>query len=345
MTAAARIGDLTIHGGTIVAGAATVSINGRPAARQGDLHVCPMCNPGSPPPPHVGGPITGGASTVSIEQRPAARVGDACACSGPPDAIAAGEPTVQIGDGGDRVQIGGTGGTTQVGGRGMTRIGGGQASAPETAPDRDGPIGRSIRSGAAAPVRAPLNSNRPPAPFLQVSICDAAGAPRAGAPVSLQPVSSAPASGEPAARSGEALRLLPGDGCLRRAPFPATEDHRVQFPQVFGAEWSAGRVQVGDTVWIRASASGIDDGTPLPVRVLQVSRASGDLTTVYETETPVTDGRIDLPWTSEFDRTSATGHPEGGGDNAIASEAFVAEVGGLGPGKPARTRRLLCDAS
>jgi len=328
-----------------VAGAATVSINGRPAARQGDLHVCPMCNPGSPPPPHVGGPITGGASTVSIEQRPAARVGDACACSGPPDAIAAGEPTVQIGDGGDRVQIGGTGGTTQVGGRGMTRIGGGQASAPETAPDRDGPIGRSIRSGAAAPVRAPLNSNRPPAPFLQVSICDAAGAPRAGAPVSLQPVSSAPASGEPAARSGEALRLLPGDGCLRRAPFPATEDHRVQFPQVFGAEWSAGRVQVGDTVWIRASASGIDDGTPLPVRVLQVSRASGDLTTVYETETPVTDGRIDLPWTSEFDRTSATGHPEGGGDNAIASEAFVAEVGGLGPGKPARTRRLLCDAS
>jgi len=345
MTAAARTGDLTVHGGTIVAGAATVSINGRPAARQGDLHVCPMCNPGSPPPPHVGGPITGGASTVSIEQRPAARVGDACACSGPPDAIAAGEPTVQIGDGGDRVQIGGTGGTTQVGGRGMTRIGGGQASAPETAPDRDGPIGRSIRSGAAAPVRAPLNSNRPPAPFLQVSICDAAGAPRAGAPVSLQPVSSAPASGEPAARSGEALRLLPGDGCLRRAPFPATEDHRVQFPQVFGAEWSAGRVQVGDTVWIRASASGIDDGTPLPVRVLQVSRASGDLTTVYETETPVTDGRIDLPWTSEFDRTSATGHPEGGGDNAIASEAFVAEVGGLGPGKPARTRRLLCDAS
>ena len=30
---------------------------GMPAARVGDMHVCPMVTPGVPPIPHVGGPI------------------------------------------------------------------------------------------------------------------------------------------------------------------------------------------------------------------------------------------------------------------------------------------------
>ena len=81
MPPAARVGDLTVHGGTIVAGAATVFIEGMPAARQGDMHVCPMCNPGTPPPPHVGGPVAMGSTTVFIEGMPAARMGDMCVCS------------------------------------------------------------------------------------------------------------------------------------------------------------------------------------------------------------------------------------------------------------------------
>jgi len=32
---------------------------GKPAARLGDMHMCPMVTPGLPPIPHVGGPITG----------------------------------------------------------------------------------------------------------------------------------------------------------------------------------------------------------------------------------------------------------------------------------------------
>lgn len=65
-----------------------------PAARIGDLHVCPMSDG---PKPHVGGPIAIGCPTVMIGFMPAARMGDMCVCVGPPDSIAKGSPTVKIG--------------------------------------------------------------------------------------------------------------------------------------------------------------------------------------------------------------------------------------------------------
>lgn len=69
---------------------------GMPAARLGDMHVCPMVNPG--PVPHVGGPIlTPGEPTVLIGGMPAARLGDMAICTGPPDAIIGGSTSVLIG--------------------------------------------------------------------------------------------------------------------------------------------------------------------------------------------------------------------------------------------------------
>lgn len=69
-----------------------------PAARQTDLHVCPMVTPGVPPIPHVGGPITGpGVPVVLIGGLPAACVGDLCVCVGPPDSIVKGSASVTIG--------------------------------------------------------------------------------------------------------------------------------------------------------------------------------------------------------------------------------------------------------
>jgi uncharacterized Zn-binding protein involved in type VI secretion len=95
---AARMGDSTAHGGTIVVGFPTVLIGGQPAARVGDMHACPMVTPGVPPVPHVGGPILPpGSPTVLIGNMPAARMGDQATCTGPPDAIVAGCPTVLIG--------------------------------------------------------------------------------------------------------------------------------------------------------------------------------------------------------------------------------------------------------
>lgn len=66
------------------------------AARVGDMHTCPLTNPG--PVPHVGGPILPpGTPTVLIGGVPAATVGDMCMCIGPPDTIALGSGTVLIG--------------------------------------------------------------------------------------------------------------------------------------------------------------------------------------------------------------------------------------------------------
>lgn len=66
-----------------------------PAARVGDMHTCPMVNPGGSP--HVGGPITGpGAATVLIGGMPAARLSDMAACAGPPDVLVLGSSTVLI---------------------------------------------------------------------------------------------------------------------------------------------------------------------------------------------------------------------------------------------------------
>ncbi len=70
----------------------------KPAARVGDMHVCPMVTPGVPPIPHVGCPIMPpGALTVLVGGMPAACMGDMATCVGPPDTIALGSVTVLIG--------------------------------------------------------------------------------------------------------------------------------------------------------------------------------------------------------------------------------------------------------
>lgn len=80
----ARVGDRTSHGGVIVTGAARTFVNGKKAARKGDLHVCPIYTHG------VRQIVTGSPDTF-IEGKAAARVGDQVACgaviiSGSPDA-------------------------------------------------------------------------------------------------------------------------------------------------------------------------------------------------------------------------------------------------------------------
>jgi len=65
----------------------------QPAARIGDMHVCPMVTVLVP---HVGGPIAMGAPTVLIGGVPAARIGDMGVCVGPPDVVMMGSPKVLI---------------------------------------------------------------------------------------------------------------------------------------------------------------------------------------------------------------------------------------------------------
>jgi len=68
---------------------------GQPAARVGDMHVCPI---GDGPRAHVGGPILPpGGITVLIGGMPAARSVTCGVCVGPPTVIALGSFTVLIG--------------------------------------------------------------------------------------------------------------------------------------------------------------------------------------------------------------------------------------------------------
>ena len=90
MPAAARVGDLSTHGGTIIGpGVATVLIGGMPAAVVPDNHVCPI------PPPHpTVSAFPAGSATVLIGGKMALRVGDSCICGA---SAAVGCPTVIIG--------------------------------------------------------------------------------------------------------------------------------------------------------------------------------------------------------------------------------------------------------
>jgi uncharacterized Zn-binding protein involved in type VI secretion len=92
MPHAARVGDISTHGGTITGpGEATVLIGGRPAAVVTDVHVCALPPPGHQP---TASPFAAGSNSVLIGGKPAIRVGDTCTCGAAP---ALGELTVQIG--------------------------------------------------------------------------------------------------------------------------------------------------------------------------------------------------------------------------------------------------------
>ena len=92
MPAAACVGDLSNHGGTITGpGVPTVMIGGKPAAVASDMHACVL-----PPNSHqpTVSPFPMGSTTVMIGGRPALRVGDTCGCGA---TAALGNPTVMIG--------------------------------------------------------------------------------------------------------------------------------------------------------------------------------------------------------------------------------------------------------
>jgi uncharacterized Zn-binding protein involved in type VI secretion len=92
MPAAARLGDLSTHGGTIVGpGVPNVMIGGKPAAVASDMHTCALPPNGHQP---TVSPFPAGSVTVIIGGKPALRVGDICICGAAP---VVGSPTVIIG--------------------------------------------------------------------------------------------------------------------------------------------------------------------------------------------------------------------------------------------------------
>ena len=67
------VGDATDHGGRVIQGAPTATINGIPIARVGDAVTCPIIG-------HVMTVIATGDANMLVDGKPVARHGDKTAC-------------------------------------------------------------------------------------------------------------------------------------------------------------------------------------------------------------------------------------------------------------------------
>ena len=222
---AARVGDMTAHGGTITGpGCPTVLIGKMPAATVGDMHTCPMMTPGTPPIPHVGGPITLGSTGVLIGKKPAARMGDMAVCVGPPSSIILGCMTVLIGEAGG----GGSGG----GGGGGAGMGGGSAAAGAV-------------TSASIAGQAPQTSQAAES-FLDVSFVDKANLPVGGVGYELKAPDGA--------KSGGVL-----SGPIKRTGVPQG-NYDINLRGIVNAQWSTRKGEVGKAIDIIVDTVGVENG-------------------------------------------------------------------------------------
>jgi len=227
---AARLTDMTAHGGTITGpGVPTVLIGKMPAATLGDMHVCPMMTPATPPIPHVGGPITLGSTGVFIGKKPAARLGDMAVCVGPPSTVVLGCMTVMIGEAGSGSQAGPAP----------------SASAAKSA-SMKGP--KSISPMAPPPYKTTQTQNH----FIDVLVQDKKKKPLSGMVYRLvDPLGV----------------LLPGattrSGKIRHEGYGAAGSYEVQILSLGNAKWGSSKVEFGKPVDLCVDSDGIEDGTDL----------------------------------------------------------------------------------
>jgi uncharacterized Zn-binding protein involved in type VI secretion len=253
---AARLGDMTAHGGSIVVGLPTVLIGGMPAARVGDMHVCPMLNPGVPPPPHVGGPIMMGSPMVLIGGMPAARMGDMVTCAGPPDTIMLGCMTVLIGEGGS--------GSAAGGGAGMTAAASAQAS-------------------AATARWSNLESTTKREHWVEFEVVDKAGLPVSG--VAYKFTDSA---------GKESKGVLKTDGKITRDALTAG-NCRVVLLDLRNAQWAKSNANVGDRVKMTAEVDGFAPGTAAVFEVYRRDITGPD-SGVVSLESTVQGNKVEAVW-------------------------------------------------
>lgn len=278
-------------------------IGGRPAARQGDPHVCPLWNGSSP---HGGGPVAKGAATVLINGQPAARVGDVAVCAGPPDAIATGASQVLIREGGAPVRVGG-GPLVRIGEGGPVVMGGGFPSGSggrggaETG--RQGAVAAAAEGRAASPDAATLQEH-----WLDIRFEDAAGRRVSGVPYALEAPSGAVTEG-----------WLTGNGRVRREGL-SEGTGTVTLRCLQDAKWSTSEATVGQEVRVTATATGFADGTDATVEVRRVPAEGGHPSTVQEIETAVEGEAVQESWTYAYQET---GRPAASGPQM---PAYVAEV-------------------
>lgn len=262
---AARLGDSTCHGGVITGpGCPTVLIGGMPAARMGDMHVCPMATPGTPPIPHVGGSILLGSTGVFIGGMPAARMGDMAMCVGPPSSIIVGCMTVLIGEAG----AGGGSGGAGAGGGG----GGGTATAGALA-------------SAAMSHQSP-QTNKQGDHFLDMSFVDDANLPVGGMRYTLEYPDKAKRSG-----------VLGGRIAMTSVP---EGSYAVTLRAIVNVAWSAREADAGKPVSLEVDTEGVDNGEKAVLDIYVRDGNYGDhlLETI---EAVVQNNQVRRQWTMKAD--------------------------------------------
>lgn len=253
---AARLGDSTAHGGVITVGFPMVLIGGMPAARVGDMHVCPMVNPGSPPPPHVGGPVTMGSPMVLIGGMPAARMGDMATCAGPPDSIIMGCPTVLIGEGGA--------GTASGGGAGSTGAGGASASAKSALTDN-------------------VESSTKEEHWIEFQFEDKAGNPVSGIHYKLKDT-----------ESKESHSSIRPDGKVLRDAVPEG-DAEIELISLYNAAWSKEKTEAGETVKLSVESEGIKNDEEISFNIYRRD-ISGTDAFVEKIESKIKNNKAEVEW-------------------------------------------------
>jgi len=288
---AARMGDMTVHGGSILAGAPTVMIGGKPAARVGDMHVCPMLNPGVPPPPHVGAAILPpGCPTVMIGGMPAACVGDMVACSGPPDSIAPpGCPTVLIGPGGGG---GGGGGAAQTG-----------SAAAGT-------------GAGAAQLEGSVEDDEKETHYLDVSFEDKGGFPISGVGYTVK---------SPDNKTGRGLL----SGKLKRADVPAG-NYEIALHAIVNAKWSTREAPTGDKVKLIVETAGMEPGETATLEIyLRDANFATRLMKSWEVQ--ISGDKIEEEWEFKVDDEylKMQGEKEQSGGYSFPLFYFMVRIGDL----------------
>ncbi len=253
---AARMGDSTAHGGTIILGQPTVLIGGMPAARVGDMHVCPMMTPGVPPIPHVGGPVSLGSTGVLIGGMPAARMGDMLVCTGPPDTIIMGCMTVLIGE------------ASPGGG------GGGGAGAPAVA---------AAKTSAAIASSGSKESTTKEDHWIEFEFVDKAGNSVTGIPYKFTDTNNK--------ESNSNIRL---DGKIRRDGLK-DGSCKVELFGLHNAKWSKEKAKVGDKVKLSVESLGIKDGEKVDFSVF-VKDANYSDTLLTTLESSIKGNKAETEW-------------------------------------------------
>ena len=258
---AARLGDPTAHGGSIVVGFPMVLIGGMPAARVGDMHVCPMLNPGVPPPPHVGGPIAMGSPMVLIGGMPAARMGDMVTCAGPPGYNNDGMPYCMIGEGGS--------GSASGGGAGSSAASSASASAKTALSDN---------------VEATTKEKH----WIELEFVDKAGNPVSGVPYKFN---------DPDKNESEGTLKL--DGRILRDAVSKGKGEVVLY-KLFNAKWSKEIVKFGDKVKLSAEAEGFEDGTKVNIQIYRKEINSPDIV-VKSLDEKISGNKIEIELENKFE--------------------------------------------